>query len=251
MEEPDAPADHDTQQGGPAETDESAEAPGCCGCLLAMLLIGAALLLGYLDDRARSHKDFYYAERGQTFEIDLLSDLETAKGLSRLHDLRVSLRLDGLSDREVTCTSTNDSDFAGLKEIQSVSYKGVPLNSINEGCVFGLAAEIPDDQALDGSQGELVVAARVEGFYVDVGDRVVGTATGEIPIRPKSFDLEHAVPLRIVAPGERPQEERPYKDAQGPLVLAGLILALISGLRFLVSALRQPDAPAGETSSGA
>ncbi|MCA8926311.1 MAG: hypothetical protein KDD82_31175 [Planctomycetes bacterium] len=231
----DAPA-----EAAPAGPEEPVKAPGCGGCCLAIALFLVGMLLGYLDDRAQMNLDVYDAKRGQTFKIELHSDLETAKGLTRLHDLHAVLRLAGLPERELPCVSNGDSDFAELKEIDSVSYKGIPLNSINVDCTYDLAVEIPDDPALDGKQGELVFTARVQYYYVDFGDRIVGSATGKVPVKEKSADLDHAVPLRVVAPDTKLKKDRALKSASGIAILLAVLLGVISGIRFLIDVIRSP-----------
>lgn len=225
----------------PTEDDDGPPPPGCGGCMFAIVLIAVGALLGWLDTRNQRNLDVYVAERGQTFNIDIFSDLEAAKGLSRLHELRATLKLEGLSERELSCVSTGDSDFSELKELDAVSFKGIPLNSINVDSTFKFAADVPDDAALDGKQGELVFTGKVEYYYLDLGERLLGSATGKAKLDHKTYDLESKVPLQVVSPGKRVKQARALDTASSICVLLAVILGVISGLRFVIGALRAPD----------
>lgn len=234
----------------PAEDDDGPPPAGCGGCMFAIVLIGVGALLGWLDTRNQRNLDVYVAERGQTFDIDILSDLETAKGCTRVHDLRATLKLEGLPGRELSCVSTGDSDFSELKELDAVSFKGIPINSINVDSTFKFAADVPDDAALDGMQGELVFTAKVEYYYLDLGERLVGSATGSAKLDHKTYDLESKVPLRVVPPGKRVKQARALDTASSLCVLLAVILGVISGLRFVIGALRAPDPKAASSAAG-
>jgi hypothetical protein len=217
------------------------QTPGCGGCFLAVLVAGLSGAFGYADDHAQRTKPVYLVPSGKTFKIDILSDLQSAKGLTRISGLEAALELEALPKRQLDCRSLGDSDFSELETIETVSYKGVPLNSVNVDSTFKLSADIPDDPSLIDKSGELVFSGQVKYYVVEVEDRLASSVTGSVALTEKSYDLVDTVPVRVVPPGTTDTRARPFKTAAGISLWVALILGLISGVRFMVAAAREGE----------